>query len=115
MNAPVVPSYSRTLWVIWLVTRRVMASLRRIAGHYITFNEVHGVTLPRRSPLSCEEPHFTMAEPLWVMCGRRLGKNFLTLLQHWSGAVMCPACSCGGQAAGPNAMRGSGPNQKHAL
>src|SRR5262249_7661509 len=53
--------------------------------------------------------------PLWVMCGRRLGKNFLTLLQHWSGAVMCPACLCGGQAAGPNAMRGSGPNQKHAL
>jgi hypothetical protein len=30
--------------------------------------------------------------PLWVMCGRRLGKNFLTLLQHWSGAVMCAAC-----------------------
>jgi hypothetical protein len=27
------------------------------------------------------------------MCGRRrLGKNFLTFLQHWSGAVMCPAC-----------------------
>jgi 2-polyprenyl-6-methoxyphenol hydroxylase-like FAD-dependent oxidoreductase len=34
--------------------------------------------------------------PLWVMCGRRLGKNFLTQLQHWSGAVMCPACLCGG-------------------
>src|SRR5262249_40130327 len=30
--------------------------------------------------------------PLWVTCGRRLGKNFLTLLQHWSGAVTCPAC-----------------------
>ena len=27
---------------------------------------------------------------------RRLGKNLLTLLQHWSGAVMCPACLCGG-------------------
>jgi putative transposase len=27
-----------------------------------------------------------------VTCGRRLGKNFLTLLQHWSGAVTCPAC-----------------------
>jgi len=24
--------------------------------------------------------------------GRRLGKSFLTLLQHWSGAVTCPAC-----------------------
>jgi hypothetical protein len=31
--------------------------------------------------------------PLWVMCGRRLiGKNLFTLMQHWSGAVMCPAC-----------------------
>ena len=26
---------------------------------------------------------------LWVACGQRLG--FLTLLQHWSGAVVCPA------------------------
>jgi len=32
---------------------------------------------------------------LWVTCGRRLGKNFLTVLQHWSGAVTCPACLCG--------------------
>jgi len=23
---------------------------------------------------------------------RRPGKNFLTFLQHWSGAVTCPAC-----------------------
>jgi hypothetical protein len=23
----------------------------------------------------------------WVTCGRRPGKNFLTFLQHWSGAV----------------------------
>src|SRR6516162_765027 len=31
--------------------------------------------------------------PLWVMCGRRLiDKSFLTLMQYWSGAVMCPAC-----------------------
>jgi hypothetical protein len=30
--------------------------------------------------------------PLRVMCGRRLiDKSFLTLMQHWSGAVMCPA------------------------
>src|SRR5881392_4069392 len=46
---------------------------------------------------------------------RRLGKNFLTQLQHWSGAVMCPACLCGREAAGHNALRGSGPNQKHAF
>jgi hypothetical protein len=26
------------------------------------------------------------------MCGRRLiDKSFFTLMQHWSGAVMCPA------------------------
>src|SRR5436305_8470974 len=37
------------------------------------------------------------------------------LLQHWSGAVMCPACLCGRETAGHNAMRGSGPNQKHAF
>jgi hypothetical protein len=44
------------------------------------------------------------------MCGRRrLGKNFLTFVQHWSGVVMCPACLCGGEAAGHNALRGSGP------
>jgi hypothetical protein len=40
-----------------------------------------------------------------------LGKNFLTFVQHWSGAVMCPACLCGGEAAGHNALRGSGPNR----
>jgi hypothetical protein len=54
--------------------------------------------------------------PLWVTCGRRrLGKNFLTFLQHWSGAVMCAACLCGDVAAGHNALRGSGPNRKHAF
>src|SRR5262249_17048150 len=37
------------------------------------------------------------------------------LLQDWSGAVMCPACLCGGEAAGHNALRGSGPNQKLAF
>src|SRR5438552_15355732 len=37
------------------------------------------------------------------------------LLQHWSGAVMCPACLCGREAAGHNALHGSGPNQKHAF
>jgi len=25
----------------------------------------------------------------------RFGENFLTRLQHWSGAVMCPTCLCG--------------------
>jgi hypothetical protein len=30
---------------------------------------------------------------IWVMRGRRLiDKDLFTLMQHWSGAVMCPAC-----------------------
>ena len=34
--------------------------------------------------------------PLWVMCERRpIDKSFFTLMQHWSGTVMCPACWCG--------------------
>jgi len=32
---------------------------------------------------------------LWVTCGRRLGKSFVTLTQGWAGAVTCPACWCG--------------------
>ena len=40
----------------------------------------HSVDVPNDTPL------------LWVTCGRRPGKCFLTLLQHWSGAVTCPAC-----------------------
>src|SRR5215813_13067619 len=28
-----------------------------------------------------------------IMCGRRLiDKSFFDMMQHWSGAVMCPAC-----------------------
>ena len=50
-------------------------------------------------------PQETGSCQVWVTCGRRHGKNFLTLLQHWSGAVTCPACFCGGCAAGPNALR----------
>src|ERR1035441_655201 len=49
------------------------------------------MTPERRALLGSVSP----GRPLWVMCGRRLGKNFLSLLQHWSGAVMCPACLCG--------------------
>ncbi|MEA2920919.1 MAG: hypothetical protein QOF07_882 [Bradyrhizobium sp.] len=28
----------------------------------------------------------------WVTCGRRPGKRLSDVLQHWSGAVTCPAC-----------------------
>src|SRR5579859_8184860 len=37
------------------------------------------------------------------------------VLQHWSGAVTCPAFGAAGVAAGPNALRGAGPNRKPAL
>jgi hypothetical protein len=43
------------------------------------------------------------------MCGRRrLGKNFLTHLQHWSGAVTCPASHDDSSVNGflPTAIRG---------
>jgi hypothetical protein len=33
------------------------------------------------------------------------------VLQDWSGAVMCPACLCGDEAAGHNALCASGPNR----
>jgi hypothetical protein len=76
-------------------------------------------TVPAYKKLACTfidlGRNLSARSPLWVMCGRRLGKNFLTLLQHWSGAVMCPACLCGGEAAGHDALRGSGPNRKRAL
>jgi hypothetical protein len=39
------------------------------------------------------------------MCGRRLiDKSFFTLMQHWSGAVMCPACWCGADGRWPLAL-----------
>src|SRR5262252_11075333 len=40
---------------------------------------------------------------------------FGTLMQHWSGAVMCPACLCGADGRWPYALRGSGPNPTHAF
>jgi len=50
------------------------------------------------------------------MCGRRLiDKSFLTLMQHWSGASCVRPVDAARMAAGPNALRGSGPNRKHAF
>jgi predicted PurR-regulated permease PerM len=49
--------------------------------------------------------------PGWVTCGRRLGKNFLTFCSI--GRVRSrvrPVCAAD-VAAGPNALRGSGPNR----
>ena len=54
--------------------------------------------------------------PLMAMCGRpRIGKGFHSGDASWSGAAMCPACLCDTAIAGPNAIRGSGPNYKHEL
>src|SRR5262245_26066664 len=40
--------------------------------------------------------------PSGVMCGRRLiDKGFFSLMQHWSGAVMCPAFECSRSGCGP--------------
>src|SRR5215470_299706 len=54
--------------------------------------------------------------PLWVMCGRRrLGKNFLSCCSIGRVRSCVRPVLCGGEAAGHNALRGSGPNQKHAF
>src|SRR5262245_35170184 len=53
---------------------------------------------------------------LWVMCGRRrLGKNFLSCCSIGRVRSCVRPVLCGGEAAGHNALRGSGPNQKHAF
>src|SRR3974390_1048973 len=39
----------------------------------------------------------------------------MSAMGHVWTALMCGACLCGGEAAGHNAMRGSGPNRKHAF
>src|SRR5262249_38891848 len=51
-----------------------------------------------------------------VMCGRRrLGKNFLSCCSIGRVRSCVRPVLCGGEAAGHNALRGSGPNQKHAF
>ena len=54
--------------------------------------------------------------PLWVMCGRRpFGKAFL-MFMHIGRVQSCVRpVYVALIAAGPNAIRRSGPNQKHAL
>ena len=54
--------------------------------------------------------------PLLAMCGRpRIGKGCFDGGAIWSGAAMCSACLRDTMIAGPNAIRGSGPNYKHEL
>src|SRR5215510_4713809 len=57
-----------------------------------------------------------MSFALGTMCGRRrLGKNFLSCCSIGRVRSCVRPVLCGGEAAGHNALRGSGPNQKHAF
>ena len=51
----------------------------------------------------------------WVRCGRRPGKNFLTFCSIGRVRSRVRPVDAAGVAAGPNALRGSGPNRSHAL
>ena len=50
-----------------------------------------------------------------VTCGRRPGKNFLTFCSIGRVRSRVRPVDAAGMAAGPNALRGSGPKQTHAL
>src|ERR1700746_3209341 len=52
---------------------------------------------------------------LRVTCGRRPGKNFLTFCSIGRVRSRVRPVDAAGVAAGPNALRGSGPNRSHAL
>ena len=52
---------------------------------------------------------------IWVTCGRRPGKNFLTFCSIGRVRSRVRPVSAAGMAAGPNALRGSGPKQNGAL
>ena len=52
---------------------------------------------------------------LRVTCGRRPGKNFLTFCSIGRVRSRVRPVDAAGVAAGPNALRGSGPKQKDAL
>src|SRR6266478_7855909 len=55
------------------------------------------------------------SSPLRVTCGRRPGKNFLTLCSIGRVRSRVRPVDAAGVAAGPNALRGSGPKQSRAL
>src|SRR5262249_33030659 len=54
-------------------------------------------------------------EPSFRAKSRRLGKNFLSCCSIGRVRSCVRPVLCGGEAAGHNALRGSGPNQKHAF
>src|SRR5262249_2103363 len=65
---------------------------------------------------SCDAEFLSRQWQQRVMCGRRrLGKNFLSCCSIGRVRSCVRPVLCGGEAAGHNALRGSGPNQKHAF
>jgi hypothetical protein len=67
-----------------------------------------------RTPI-CQPPSCHLGVRFGSRVDGALARAFFDVGADWSGAVTCPACRCGGTAAGPNALRGSGPNRKRAL
>ena len=67
-----------------------------VIGIDIGKNSFHIVGLDERGAIALRQKwsrgQVEADSPIWVTCGRRLGKSFLRFLQHWSGAVTCPAC-----------------------
>ena len=49
---------------------------------------------------------------VWVTCGRRLGKSFVTWMQIWAGTVTCPACWCGADDRWPQCFPQIGSQSK---
>src|SRR5262245_38127738 len=60
-------------------------------------------------------PRDTQQGELRVTCGRRPGKNFLTFCSISRVRSRVRPVGAAGVAAGPNALRGAGPNRKPAL
>ena len=80
----------------------------------------HGQILPPALPVPKDKGRSIQANgvprrPLWVTCGRRPGKNFLTACSIGRVRSRVPPVGAAGMAAGPNALRGTGPKQKGAL
>jgi len=86
-----------------------------LMGHSPTSREANAMfALPSFATEKADIAHKNLG-PLRAMCGRlRVGKDFFTS-QHWSVQPCVRPVSAAHRAAGHNALRGSGPGQKHAF
>jgi hypothetical protein len=73
----------------------------------------HAATISKASSRTCSG--FAGSGQLWVTCGRRPGKNFLTFCSIGRVRSRVRPVNAAGVAVGRNALRGSGPNRSHAL